>query len=142
MTYTQVVSNSDQTPIQPNRQGFNRDSLLVTPLYPGWTLGVVADGVSLRYWSEVAAKIACKEFTTYMCHFLSCHVRKDVTVEVLRDAMSNAILHVNQCLVRYFLSRACTRMFVVSSYSFDLSQDLLPSLPFSIHTKSLSTCLY
>eukprot|EP01126_Amoeba_proteus_P002834 TRINITY_DN10913_c0_g1_i1.p1 TRINITY_DN10913_c0_g1~~TRINITY_DN10913_c0_g1_i1.p1 ORF type:complete len:195 (-),score=26.88 TRINITY_DN10913_c0_g1_i1:430-1014(-) len=100
--------NSDNTPIQPTKQGFNRDSLMVTSLFPGWSIGVVADGVSLRYWSEVAAKIACKEFVSFMSAFLLSNVKKEIPIELLKDEMIKAIVHVNECLISYSDSSGCT----------------------------------
>jgi len=98
MTYTQVQCNADNSSIIPEKQGYNRDAVEASVISPDFAVCVVADGCSLRYWSEVAAKIAVNKFVTYMERYIW-SLDKDVTVSQLKQEMVQATLYTNEELI-------------------------------------------
>jgi len=98
MAYTQVLTNADKSNIRPEKQGFNRDAAEASVIAPDFAVCCVADGCSLRYWSEVAAKVAVKKFVSYMEKYIWT-LERDITVSQLKQLMIDATLYTNQELI-------------------------------------------
>eukprot|EP01124_Arcella_intermedia_P019640 TRINITY_DN26965_c0_g1_i1.p1 TRINITY_DN26965_c0_g1~~TRINITY_DN26965_c0_g1_i1.p1 ORF type:complete len:606 (-),score=118.85 TRINITY_DN26965_c0_g1_i1:27-1844(-) len=100
MSYTQVVSNSDNSPIRPDKQGFNRDAVEVSAVLPDLAVCAVADGCSLRYWSEVAANIAVKRFVSYIERYIwNLGEKDDLTIGKLKQLMVEGVMYTNNELL-------------------------------------------
>eukprot|EP01125_Pyxidicula_operculata_P014170 TRINITY_DN4708_c0_g1_i4.p1 TRINITY_DN4708_c0_g1~~TRINITY_DN4708_c0_g1_i4.p1 ORF type:complete len:367 (+),score=48.90 TRINITY_DN4708_c0_g1_i4:31-1131(+) len=98
MTYTQVVHNPDKSSIRPETQGFNRDASELSIIAPDVAVCAVADGCALRFWSEVAAKVAVHKFVSYIERFFWT-ADQDITIGRLKEEMVQAILYTNNELL-------------------------------------------
>jgi hypothetical protein len=98
LTYTQIIVNKDGSAIQPTRHGVNRDYVRACVVTPEIAVVAVADGCSLTYWSEVAAKITVNEFVLYMQHSLERRTR-NLCVDDIKQRMKMAVLATNESLL-------------------------------------------
>lgn len=62
MKYTQLKSLPDGSPLIPTSHGTNRDASRAKVFSPSFAVSCVADGVALRYWSQVVAEAAVSLF--------------------------------------------------------------------------------